>query len=76
MRLIARAGKGGNLDTKCATFLAAADRAGRLPGVYYRLQTHVDAVAQADQFLGRARSLASSREWKAPASRCATCWRN
>ena len=41
--LIARAGKGGNLDEKCATFLASADRAGMLPGVYYRLQTHVDA---------------------------------
>src|SRR5690349_10531045 len=48
--LIARAGKGGNLDEKCATFLASADRVGMLPGVYYRLQKHVDAVAQADQF--------------------------
>src|SRR5215203_1522136 len=46
--LIARAGKGGNLDEKCANFLASADRAGMLPGVYYRLQRHVDAVAQAD----------------------------
>src|SRR6187397_209438 len=52
--LIARAGKGGNLDEKCASFLASADRAGMLPGVYYRLQTHVDAVAQADQFISRA----------------------
>ena len=48
--LIARAGKGGNLDTKCANFLASADKAGMLPGVYYRLQNHVDAVDQADQF--------------------------
>ena len=64
--LIARAGKGGNLDTKCASFLASADRAGLLPGVYYRLQNHVDAVAQADQFVNRAQALARSRSWNAP----------
>ena len=64
--LIARAGKGGNLDTKCATFLASADRAGMLPGVYYRLQTHVDAVKQADQFVSRAKALARGRSWNAP----------
>ncbi|WP_395742279.1 GH25 family lysozyme [Prosthecobacter sp.] len=65
--LIARAGKGGNLDEKCAHFLASADRAGMLPGVYYRLQTHVDAVKQADQFCARAHSLARGRAWNAPA---------
>jgi GH25 family lysozyme M1 (1,4-beta-N-acetylmuramidase) len=65
--LIARAGKGGNLDTKCANFLASADRVGMLPGVYYRLQTHVDAVAQADQFVARAKALARSRAWNADA---------
>jgi lysozyme len=65
--LIARAGKGGNLDTKCATFLASADRAGLLPGVYYRLQTHVNAVAQADQFVSRAQAIGRSRDWNAPA---------
>jgi len=64
--LIARAGKGGNLDEKCGNFLASADRVGMLPGVYYRLQTHVDAVAQADQFVSRAQSLARSRPWNAP----------
>jgi GH25 family lysozyme M1 (1,4-beta-N-acetylmuramidase) len=64
--LIARVGKGGVLDTKCANFLAAADRAGMLPGVYYRLQTHVDAVAQADQFVSRAQALARGRSWNAP----------
>jgi GH25 family lysozyme M1 (1,4-beta-N-acetylmuramidase) len=63
--LIARAGKGGNLDTKCANFLTAADRVGMLPGVYYRLQNHVDAVAQADQFVDRAKALAASRDWTA-----------
>lgn len=65
--LIARAGKGGNLDEKCGNFLAAADRSGMLPGVYYRLQNHVDAVAQADQFIARAQSLAHGRAWNAPA---------
>src|SRR5688572_15464750 len=41
--LIARAGKGGNLDEKCGNFLASADREGMLPGIYYRLQNHMDA---------------------------------
>jgi GH25 family lysozyme M1 (1,4-beta-N-acetylmuramidase) len=63
--LIARAGKGGNLDTKCANFLASADRAGMMPGVYYRVQRHVDAVRQADQFISRAQALAKSRSWNA-----------
>jgi GH25 family lysozyme M1 (1,4-beta-N-acetylmuramidase) len=65
--LIARAGKGGNLDEKCASFLASADREGMLPGIYYRVQRHVDAVAQADQFVNRAMSLARGRAWNAPA---------
>ncbi len=65
--LIARVGKGGNLDTKCANFLASADRAGMLPGVYYRVQRHVDAVAQADQMVNRALALARGRSWNAPA---------
>ena len=65
--LIARAGKGGVLDEKCGNFLAAADRENLLPGVYYRLQKHVDAVKQADQFIARAQQLARSRAWNAPA---------
>ena len=64
--LIARAGKGGNLDEKCGDFLASADRAGLLPGIYYRLQTVVDAVAQAEQFISRAQSLARGHPWNAP----------
>ena len=63
--LIARAGKGGNLDSKCANFLTAADRVGMLPGIYYRLQTHLDAVVQADQFIDRALALSRSRDWTA-----------
>lgn len=65
--LIARAGKGGVLDEKCAAFIASADRANMLPGVYYRLQNHKDAVSQADQFVNRAQQLARSRSWNAPA---------
>lgn len=65
--LIARAGKGGVLDEKCASFVASADRAGMLPGVYYRLQNHVDAVTQADQFVNRAQAMARGRAWNAPA---------
>ncbi len=65
--LIARAGKGGALDEKCGSFLAAADRENLLPGIYYRLQTHTDAGKQADQFIARAQSLARSRSWNAPA---------
>jgi len=40
---------------------------GMLPGIYYRVQRHVDAVAQADQFVNRAMSLARGRSWNAPA---------
>lgn len=64
--LIARAGKGGKLDDKCADFVASADKAGMLPGLYYRVQKHVSAVNQADQFVDRAQSLARGRSWKAP----------
>ena len=64
--LIARAGKGGNLDEKCATFLTSADGAGMLPGVYYRVQKHLPAQSQADQFVSRAKSIVSSRSWNAP----------
>ncbi|MDF1826278.1 MAG: GH25 family lysozyme [Verrucomicrobiales bacterium] len=65
--LIARAGKGGNLDEKCADFVAAADRVGMLPGFYYRVQKHVSAVSQADQFVDRAQAIARGRSWNAPA---------
>lgn len=65
--LIARAGKGGQLDGKCGDFIYSADRAGMLPGAYYRVQRHVDAVRQADQFVDRVKHLASHRQWNAPA---------
>ena len=59
--LIARAGKGGVLDEKCGAFIASADRAGLLAGVYYRVQRHVSPESQADQFVNRAQSLTSRR---------------
>ena len=59
--LIARAGKGGNLDEKCGSFIASADRAGLLAGVYYRVQKHVSATRQADQFVDRIFSLNRQR---------------
>lgn len=64
--LIARAGKGGKLDNKCADFVASADKARMLPGLYYRVQKHVSAVNQADQFVDRAQALARGRSWTAP----------
>ncbi len=59
--LIARAGKGGKLDEKCGSFIKAADRAGLLAGVYYRVQKHLSPIKQADQFVNRAVSLTRSR---------------
>lgn len=64
--LIARAGKGGNLDEKCSAFLSSADRIGLLPGVYYRVQRHVAPEKQADQFVSRVQALARSRRWNSP----------
>ena len=63
--LIARCGKGGVLDTKCADFLAAADSQGMQIGAYYRLQNHVDAATQADQFVSRMQTIARGRSWNA-----------
>jgi hypothetical protein len=63
--LIARAGKGGLLDDKCAAFLASADSVGMLPGIYYRTTKKVPILTQADQFASRALALAASRPWRA-----------
>ncbi len=61
--LIARVGKGGQLDEKCADFLRSADQAGMLPGVYYRTTQGVSVISQADQMVARAQSLAQGRNW-------------
>ena len=61
--LIARVGKGGVLDEKCAAFLHSSDRAGMMVGVYYRTTRDVSVLSQADQMVSRAQSLANSRDW-------------
>lgn len=62
--LIARIGKGGVLDEKCATFLQSADRASMLIGVYYRTLPNISMISQADQMVSRAQQIARSRSWK------------
>ena len=44
----------------------SADKAGLLPGLYYRVQRHVSPERQADQFVNRAQSIARMRSWSAP----------
>lgn len=61
--LIARAGKGGELDGKCYDFLHASDNAGMLIGVYYRTTQGVSVISQADQFVNRVQSLAQRIDW-------------
>jgi hypothetical protein len=61
--LIARIGKGGVLDEKCAAFLRSADHAGMMVGVYYRTTRDVGMVSQADQMVSRAQQLAQGRDW-------------
>lgn len=59
--LIARCGKGRELDGKCADFLSAANREGMLLGTYYFMLKGVDPVWQADQYIARLRRIAASR---------------
>ncbi|MFM2170756.1 MAG: hypothetical protein RI957_985 [Verrucomicrobiota bacterium] len=61
--LIARVGKGGILDEKCADFLRSADHQGMMPGVYYRTTQGVSMTSQADQMITRAHALAQGRDW-------------
>ena len=49
--LIARCGKGGKLDDKCASFLLAAEKQKMLLGSYYFVLKGVDPSWQADQFV-------------------------
>ncbi len=59
--LIARCGKGGVLDDKCADFLSAANRQGMMLGTYYFVLKSASPVAQADQYINRLREIAASR---------------
>ncbi len=61
--LIARCGKGGDIDDKCDQFLASADRAGMMLGAYYRTIHIMDPVMQADQFVNRMHTLSRERVW-------------
>lgn len=59
--LIARCGKGRELDEKCASFLAAAERQGMRLGSYYFVLDGVDPAWQADRFINRLRAIKSAR---------------
>lgn len=54
--LIARAGKGGVPDAKCAAFLQAAKRSSLRLGTYYFMTKEADPVAQADQYVALVRA--------------------
>lgn len=56
--LIARCGKGGAPDEKCAAFLAAANRSGMLLGTYYFMVKGRNPVSQADHYVDLLRRLA------------------
>ena len=59
--LIARIGKGGVPDEKCADFLSAANRSGMKLGTYYFVLKSVSPVAQADQYINRLRQISNER---------------
>ncbi|MGD7652326.1 MAG: GH25 family lysozyme [Verrucomicrobiales bacterium] len=59
--LIARAGKGGRADDKCADFLAAADRQGLRLGTYHFVAKGVDPGRQAEVYVARLKSIAARR---------------
>jgi len=58
---IARCSKGYSLDSKCAEFLAGADRQNMLLGAYHYLQPYGSATGQADLFVNRLKSIKQSR---------------
>lgn len=59
--LIARCGKGGVPDDKCADFLGAANRQGMRLGTYYFVLKSKDPAAQADHYISLLRGIAASR---------------
>ncbi|MEM7143664.1 MAG: GH25 family lysozyme [Verrucomicrobiota bacterium] len=64
--LIPRVGKGRTTDTKCASFLRAADREGMLLGAYYFILKGVDPGWQADRFVDRIKEIKrSGGSWRA-----------
>ena len=61
LALIARCGKGYELDTKCADFLQGAERQGMKLGAYYFILAHISPTLQADRFIQRLRAIKASR---------------
>lgn len=59
--LIARTGKGGVPDEKCAAFLSSAHRESMKLGTYYFVTKGTDPVMQADQYVSLVRGIAHSR---------------
>jgi len=59
--LIARVGKGRELDAKFASFLASAQRENMLLGSYYFVLKSVDPVWQADAYVARLRQVARTQ---------------
>ena len=64
--LIARCGKGGKLDDKCASFLLAAEKQKMLLGSYYFVLKGVDPSWQADQFVDQMLAIKSAKALKTP----------
>lgn len=62
--MIARCGKGMELDTKCSDFLVGAERQGMKLGAYYYVRPSSSIKRQAAQFVSRLRSIKKSRGLK------------
>jgi GH25 family lysozyme M1 (1,4-beta-N-acetylmuramidase) len=62
--LIARVGKGGVLDEKCAQFLSSSDKIGMFIGVYYRTVGGMSVIKQADQMVSRVQSMGKNYGWR------------
>lgn len=58
--LIARCGKGYKNDTKCASFLSAAERSNMLLGTYFFVLPNISGKTQADQYIARLREIKKS----------------
>lgn len=64
--LIARCGKGKQLDKDCASFLAAGERQRMLLGAYYFVLKGVDPVWQADKFVNQIKKIKLTKKLKTP----------
>jgi len=63
--MIARCGKGGAFDDKCADFLTGADRQGMLLGTYYFMLPSSNPTALAEKYVARLREIKRTRHLKA-----------